>query len=44
MVDDERYFDLDVADDGSGHDVRSFDSAGHVAFLARAVRWLLREI
>jgi len=74
VVQDERYCDLDVADDvtvlgshreqgrdqpmiwaratppgrvvydGLGHDVRSFDSAGHVAFLRRAVRWLLREI
>lgn len=32
-----------VVYDGLGHDVRSFDSASHVALLANAVRWLLRE-
>jgi len=30
--------------DGLGHDVRSFDSAGHVELLRRAVRWLLHEL
>jgi len=72
VVHDERYCDLEVADDvtvlgdhaeggrhhpvvwarsgpgrvvydGLGHDVRSFDSAGHVALLRRAVRWLLAD-
>jgi uncharacterized protein len=29
--------------DGLGHDTRSYDSAGHVALLRQAVRWLLHD-
>ena len=32
-----------VAYDGLGHDTTSYDSAGHVALLRRAVRWLLYD-